>query len=150
MRHASATSSDQAVQGHIEGVWLPRRAWLALERDKIRTLAQLAHIAPRIERVIPGIGGKTARTIREQLGDLTLLKAASADLEELHGHPSLTGSANRPDAPAPEAIRAPSMDSHPFTMEQALRAMIVWRAVCPHCGTSDIYVTEDHGSLDGS
>lgn len=64
---------DDSSSGPIEGLLLPRRAWLVLQRERITTLGRLAAVADRIEKVIPGIGPKTARLIREELARVTTL-----------------------------------------------------------------------------
>jgi DNA-directed RNA polymerase alpha subunit len=58
---------DEPVPGPIDGLRLPRRAWKALQQEHIATLDQLRAVADRIERVLPGIGHKTAETIRAEL-----------------------------------------------------------------------------------
>ena len=58
---------DEPVPGPIDGLRLPRRAWKALQQENIITLDQLRAVAGRIERVLPGIGSKTAETIRAEL-----------------------------------------------------------------------------------
>jgi hypothetical protein len=58
---------NEPVPGPIDGLHLPRRAWTVLERENITTLDQLKAVADRMERVIPGLGRKTARTIRAEL-----------------------------------------------------------------------------------
>jgi DNA-directed RNA polymerase alpha subunit len=58
---------DEPVPGPIDGLRLPRRAWKVLQQENIITLDQLRAIADRLERVLPGIGGKTALTIRTEL-----------------------------------------------------------------------------------
>ena len=58
---------DQPVPGPIDGLRLPRRAWKVLQQENITTLDQLRAVAGRIERVLPGIGYKTAEIIRAEL-----------------------------------------------------------------------------------
>jgi DNA-directed RNA polymerase alpha subunit len=58
---------DEPVPGPIDSLRLPRRAWKALQQENITTLDQLRAVADRLERVLPGIGGKTALTIRAEL-----------------------------------------------------------------------------------
>lgn len=53
--------------GPIKGLYLPDRAWVALRDENIRTIEQLAAIAGQIERLVPGIGQKTADLIRQEL-----------------------------------------------------------------------------------
>ena len=52
--------------GSIEGLYLPPIAWKVLQREKIRTLAQLVGIADKLERV-DGIEPRMAEVIRESL-----------------------------------------------------------------------------------
>jgi hypothetical protein len=58
---------NEPVSGPIAGLHLPRRAWTVLERENLTTLDQLTAVADGMERVIPGLGRKTARTIRAEL-----------------------------------------------------------------------------------
>ncbi len=58
---------DAPVPGPIDGLRLPRRAWKALQQENIITLDRLKAVADRLERVLPGIGCKTALTIRTEL-----------------------------------------------------------------------------------
>lgn len=146
MKPATGLPVDRVTPGHIEGVWLPRRAWLALERDRIGTLAQLAAIAPRIERIIPGIGGKTARAIREQLAGIVLPGAAGTAVADDGAEGFFEEAVEWPDGPV--AGEGPALpDGAPVaTTKRVLRAMIVWRAVCPHCGTREVHVAEAPGT----
>ncbi len=64
---ANQMALNQPIPGPIEGLYLPSRAWKVLRAENIRTLDQLITVASRIERVTPGIGRKTARTIRAEL-----------------------------------------------------------------------------------
>lgn len=58
---------DGRIPGHIAGIRLTRRTWRALKQDDIRTLHQLAAIADRIERTVPGIGRRSAGMIRKEV-----------------------------------------------------------------------------------
>ncbi len=58
---------NEPVSGPIDGLRLPQRAWTVLERENITSLDQLKAVANGIERVVPGIGRKTAQTIRTEL-----------------------------------------------------------------------------------
>jgi DNA-directed RNA polymerase alpha subunit len=62
---------EEFISGPIDGLRLPRRAWKVLERENITSLDQLKAAAARIERVVPGIGRKTAQTIRTELVRVT-------------------------------------------------------------------------------
>jgi DNA-directed RNA polymerase alpha subunit len=62
---------DDPVAGPIEGLHLPRRAWTVLERENIASLDQLKAMAAGMERVVPGIGRRTAQTIRAELARIT-------------------------------------------------------------------------------
>jgi hypothetical protein len=138
MEHATGVPLDKAIQGHIRGIRLPRRAWAALERDKIRTLAQLADIAHRIERVIPGIGWKTARMIREQLKEMPLPGLGSTPVNGRPAHISPERSAGQLDALVSGAIKV----SQSVMTEPAHQAMIIWQTVCPRCGATEVHATE--------
>jgi DNA-directed RNA polymerase alpha subunit len=70
-REASQMLQEEPIPGPIEGLRLPRRAWTVLKRENIRTLDQLKVVAVEIERVMPGIGCKTAQTIRTELARVT-------------------------------------------------------------------------------
>jgi Holliday junction resolvasome RuvABC DNA-binding subunit len=61
-------------EGPIRGLRLPLNAWIVLDRENITTLPQLTAIADRIER-FSGIGPKTARAIRVELGRVALFEA---------------------------------------------------------------------------
>ena len=63
---------DEPVPGPIDSLRLPRRAWKALQQENITTLDQLRSMAGRIERVLPGIGRKTAQRIRAELARITV------------------------------------------------------------------------------
>ncbi len=58
---------NEPVAGPIDRLHLPRRAWTVLERERITSLNQLKAVAAGIERVVPGIGRKTAQMIRAEL-----------------------------------------------------------------------------------
>lgn len=58
---------NEPVAGPIDRLHLPRRAWTVLERERITSLGQLKAQAVGIERVVPGIGRKTAQMIRAEL-----------------------------------------------------------------------------------
>jgi hypothetical protein len=58
---------NEPIPGPIAGLHLPRRAWTVLEREHITTFDQLKAVADGMERVIPGLGRRTARTIRAEL-----------------------------------------------------------------------------------
>lgn len=62
---------NEPVAGPIEGLDLPRRAWTVLEQEHITTLDQLKAVVARIERAAPGMGRKTAQTIRTELARVT-------------------------------------------------------------------------------
>jgi hypothetical protein len=64
-------------EGPIRGLRLPLNAWNVLHRENITTLPQLIAMADRIER-FPGVGAKTARAIRVELGRIALLGAQSS------------------------------------------------------------------------
>jgi hypothetical protein len=52
--------------GPIHGLYLPPIAWAVLEREKIKTLEQLAVLADRLEQ-FEGIEPRMAEVIREAL-----------------------------------------------------------------------------------
>jgi hypothetical protein len=58
---------DDRVRGHIDGILLPKWIWNTLAKDGIETIEQLARIAARIERVVPGIGQRSAEIIRAEV-----------------------------------------------------------------------------------
>jgi hypothetical protein len=109
-------------RGHIKGILLPRRAWSALKQDKILTLAQLVDIAPRIERVVPGIGGKAARMIREQLRQI--VPPAMRPLGSDGSQPDLpaTMPLGKPsDVPAASAVPSPIRGHSPSWWNRPVR-----------------------------
>jgi len=57
---------DRPSPGAIPGLLLPPRAWKALAREGICSLAALRAVADRVH-IMPGIGCKTARLIRDEL-----------------------------------------------------------------------------------
>jgi len=57
---------DRPSPGIIPGLLLPRRAWKALAREGVCSLAALGEISDRLP-FLPGIGEKTARMIREEM-----------------------------------------------------------------------------------
>ncbi|MFC4174217.1 hypothetical protein ACFOYU_19565 [Microvirga sp. GCM10011540] len=70
-------SDEELCPGSIEGIHLPVRAWVALQKDNIRSMDRLAAIADQIERLVPGIGPKTARIIREEIARTAPLEGGS-------------------------------------------------------------------------
>ena len=65
---------DEPVPGPIEGLRLPSRTWNALQRGNVTTLDRLKAVAGRIERVVEGVGFKTAEAIRAELARATSLE----------------------------------------------------------------------------
>lgn len=60
----------ESWEGPIPGLRLPENAWRALRRENIKTLGRLQAVADQIERIVPGIGTKTAAVIRAELARL--------------------------------------------------------------------------------
>jgi len=134
--------------GHIKGLRLPRRTWAALKRDRILTIAQLADIAPRIERVVPGIGGKAARMIREQMKGLDLPETAPAAGEPVPV--LLVEGTEQGNAPIQGMCRIETGDGRPVDPGSADAAAIVWRVICPRCGNCEIQLMEKVRPLEGA
>lgn len=65
-------------EGPIRGLRLPLNAWIVLDRENITTLPQLTATVDRIER-LPGIGPKTARAIRVELGRVAFFEALGTE-----------------------------------------------------------------------
>lgn len=63
-------------EGPIQGLWLPRNAWNALQMEGVTTIDQLRAMADQIH-TLPGIGAKTALAVRVELGRVALLAAQS-------------------------------------------------------------------------
>ena len=78
---------DKPIPGRIEGLRLPSRAWTALQRANITTIDQLRAVADRIERVLEGIGPKTARTIGAELARVATSETQSPDEDRSSGSP---------------------------------------------------------------
>ena len=110
-----------SCRGHISGILLPRRAWAALRRENIWTGAQLADIAPRIERVVPGIGAKLAGLICEQL-----TRALASGLCQVDGE----------EGPGPVG------GQHPAPMKSSGGAGEVRHTIFPWCGNSNVRMAE--------
>ena len=68
--------------GPIGGLYLPRMAWEALQRKKIRTIDQLMAIADQIEQ-LDGIEHRMAHVIRQALSCATLYEECML----FEGHP---------------------------------------------------------------
>jgi len=62
---------DRPSPGTIPGLLLPRRAWKALAKEGVRSLAELVAVAERLH-ILPGIGCKTAQLIRAEIVRLHL------------------------------------------------------------------------------
>jgi DNA-directed RNA polymerase alpha subunit len=75
------------IEGPIEDLLLPSKAWNALQRENIRTLDQLRALAGRIER-FEGVGRKTALAIREELARVRSLEDKPSDEGWSPGHRS--------------------------------------------------------------
>jgi hypothetical protein len=72
----------QSCEGTIKGLYLPQHAWVALERENIRTIDQLRTVAGRLER-FDGIGPKTAQAIRLELDRVAALGEQTFDEGQL-------------------------------------------------------------------
>ena len=68
-------------KGPIEGLHLPRNAWVALHKADIRTLDQLRAVADQIERVVDGVGSKTAQAIRAEIARIGPAKEVSSETQ---------------------------------------------------------------------
>lgn len=68
--------------GPISGLYLPPRAWEALQRKKIRTIDQLMAIADQLEQ-FEGLEHRMAHVIRQALACATLREECML----LEGHP---------------------------------------------------------------
>lgn len=68
--------------GPISGLYLPPRAWEALQRKKIRTIDQLMAIADQLEQ-FEGFEHRMAHVIRQALACATLREECML----LEGHP---------------------------------------------------------------
>jgi DNA-directed RNA polymerase alpha subunit len=62
----------RVCKGSIPGLLLPQHAWNVLEDANITTVGQLREIADRLERLIPGVGPKTAEAIRAELARVSV------------------------------------------------------------------------------
>jgi hypothetical protein len=61
----------RVCKGSIPGLLLPQHAWNVLEDANITTVDQLREIAGQLERLIPGVGPKTAEAIRAELARIS-------------------------------------------------------------------------------
>ncbi len=61
----------ETYEGPIAGLYLPRRVWEVLDRERVRTMGQLRAVAGQLER-FEGIGVKTAQSIRLELDRVAL------------------------------------------------------------------------------
>jgi hypothetical protein len=57
----------KVCKGPIPGMLLPQYTWHVLESANVTTIDQLQSMADRIERLVPGIGPKSAEVIRAEL-----------------------------------------------------------------------------------
>jgi DNA-directed RNA polymerase alpha subunit len=68
----------EVVEGHINGLRLPRNAWAVLQKEGITTIGQLRAMADRLHR-LDGIGVQTKQVIQDELARLAACRGSGVD-----------------------------------------------------------------------